>query len=305
VTSGTAVPANRRLLSTSVGFTPNIPVTQHRPIGGKAPVLSNIGKGWTGLTFNQPAISYTDLGWLLVAMLDRSGLASPITFDSNQNGPDAIGTLSIEKGSSVRAEKANYGVVTGLSFNFTQAEASLSGSGFARIQSEGATLTAAPTDNPKAPVNPKDIQVLVGDTVAGLAALDSNNVLACSIGLDGFFRPFTAFDGGANESFSEPVALAPSLSAGLILEYNSVAAGYMTDLRTAKQKVMRIQATSDQEFSAGQFYALRMTFPFHFLGNEAGDNEDVYAAAYNLGPDYDADLGSFIEIVLTNGLTIG
>lgn len=304
-TAGTPVAANRRPLSTTVQFTPTIPVTQHRPVGGKAPMVANVGKGFTGLAINQPAISYTDLGWLLVAMLGRGGLASPITFDSDQFGPDTISPLTIQKGSAVRAEQAAYCVVSGLSFNFTQTEASLTGSGFGRIQSEGATLTATPTENPKAVVNPKDVQYFVGDSVAGLAAIDAANVLQCSLGLDGFFRPFTAFDGGAQASFIEPVSLAPSLSAGLILEYGSVAAGYMADLKTVKQKFARIVADSAQIYSGSDTYRIQITFPFHFLANDPGDNEDIFAASYNLGPDYDSDLGSFIEIVLENGLTIG
>src|SRR5688572_30067588 len=152
--AGTAVAATKRLLATSIMPTANIPVTPFRPKGSKYNTLVQVGKEWT--TFDIDGLmSYTDLAYLLIALLKSAGVASPFTFDSNMGDPDAIKTLSIEKGSSLIAEKFNYGIVDGLTLTFEQGGCSVSGSGYGRKWGEGATLSGGVTEISAIPVNPK------------------------------------------------------------------------------------------------------------------------------------------------------
>ncbi|HEU4752063.1 MAG TPA: phage tail tube protein [Armatimonadota bacterium] len=297
-TPGTAVAANKQFSSLSIMPKPMVPVTQHRPQGSKYATAATVGKEHTEARFEGP-INYEDLAYILASLLAASAYVSPFTFTSALAGPDSIKTLSIEAGSNVRAEKFAYGVVSDLELKFTQQDATLSGQMFGRALTEGATLTASPTVLNNIVVNPKDVSVWVGDTVAGLAEV--TKFLEASVSLKGKLKPAFFFD-SSQTSFTEPVELAPQLSAQVILEHNSVAAGYMADLRSAKQKFLRIKALGPVIGAGPDQYTLQITMPFRFLENDRADSDDIWASTYNLGPDFETGLGSPIEIALTNGL---
>lgn len=305
VTPGTAVAAGKRLQSTSIMPKPNTPADPFRPVGSKAATQVSLQKEWTSFPING-VVNYTDIVYLLNSLLKAvtgtgAGAGKTHTFKPATFGPDTIQTFSIESGSGVQAEKFNYAFVNSLELRFARGEASLRGTGIGRKLAESASLTGAPTDVPKMPVHPKNVSVYVADSEGGLAAGKLDRCLDVGLGIrnarDGIFT----LD-GAQDSFSADVEMARDLSAQLVVARNSVAAGYMADLRTAKTKFLRIKATSPVEVETGIFYDLQITHPFNFREDNPGENQGVRAAQFDLLPIYDATFAGWIEVIVVSSV---
>lgn len=286
VTPGTAVSADIQLAKADIQIRPQSKVQQFRPAGGRFHTNVTRAKEHCNLEVGSEVICYRDLLYLLGASLKSSGGATEVTYLPGAFADETLDTLTVESGDSGRAERAAYGVITGLSFQFPQQGIpSVSGSGFARAHEEGHTMTSSPVKNPDFPVNEKDVTVLIGNSVGGLAQIPKP--LMTQFSFEGMYKPAFYLDAAA--SFTEHVPLAPNVSAEVSVEYGSTAAGWMADLRASTQRFMRILASDGTR-------SLRITFPFRFLEPQPGDQEDLVANTFRLGPDYEANFGGAFEI---------
>ncbi len=275
VTPGTAVPANKRLLCTSIEPTPNIPIEPYRPLGGKFPTTVTKQKEFTSAALSG-VLCYTDIIYLLSGLLGAGTITTPPdaliaktwTFKPNMFSADVVKTFTIETGSNLLAEEFAYGLITGLGMRFSSTEASLSGTMIGQKLTES-TITAGPTDLTELPVSP--------DTV-GILTLDDTE-----------------------PSFSAHVERAPSFGASLVVEQNSDAQAYMTAMRAKQTKFLQLIATGD-EIEDGINYEIKITFPFKFRNPQRGDNNDVYAGTYELVPIYNSTFGTALEIAVTTSL---
>lgn len=295
---GTAVAAALRFLSTKIEPVPHPVVRQYRSAGGRFNTAATAGKDHTTAAVSGP-INYNELGYLLPTLLFTEDDASPFTFLPTLAEPDDFSTLTVETGNGVQAEKFSYGNLTRLGFRFTQDEAGLTGDMLGQALGELITITADPVDVPEAVLNPSKASVYLASSVAGLSAGKITNCMNCEINIGAYRKPFFVVD-GATTSFRDTTDLAPEMTATLVLEHNSVAAGYMTQLRAATQRFLRVAVA---ETIGGDSYALQITAPFWFLESGRGGQDDVHASTYRLGLGYESGLASAIEIVLTN--TIG
>lgn len=299
--AGTAVAASKFLGCTDVMLKPKPRVQTFRSPGSKANTYSTQAKEHTEGSINMPAIGYNDIAYFLASLLQSVAASSQVwTHDLTTFGADTIKTLSIEKGGGSRCEKIAYGVCTGGEFRFTETEASFSGDLFGRTRTESGTPTATPTHIAPVGVSPKDVTVLVGTNVGGLAAI--TRPLETRFGIKNRHR--AAFYLNSDASFTEHIEKAPDLSASLVVEHDSVAAGYMADLRASTQRVMRILASGPETAtSSGIFYTLQITFPFIFAESDPSDVNDDYVSTFRLSPQYDTSFGGPCEVMVTNALS--
>lgn len=292
-TPGTAVATTAKLLGTYAALHPRTPVDSFRPTGQKFTTDVTLQKEYsegdiTGI------LCYTDIAYLLSSLISNTSLT---TFNSSPTGPDSVQTYTVDFGSSLQAERAAYGLVTGLELRFTKEQCALSGTMIARTLQESVTIAAGPTDVAKAPVSPKSVNIFVGDTVGGLAKI--TKCVEASWAMRNKAAPFFTFD-SSQDSFLAHVERASDYTASLVVEHDSVGAGYMADLRTAKTKFMRIKSTGGS-YGAGN-YDIQITFPFKFREPTRGDNQNVFCSTYQLQPIYDSTFGQAIEIILAHGL---
>lgn len=294
VTPGTAVATTARLQGTGVAVRPISPTDPFRPVGQKYTTDVTLQKEHTELDITG-ILCYTDIAYLLSSLISKASLTNYV---SDPAGPDTIQTYTVDYGSVVEAERCTYGFMSGLELRFTRESCAVSGTMVGRTLQEVTTIAVGAVDVAKAPVHPKSINIFVGDTVAGLAKI--TKCLEASWAMRGKAAPLFTFD-STQDSYIEHVERASDYSASLTVEHNSVGAGYMADLRTAKQKFMRIKSTG-ASYGAGT-YDFQLTFPFKFAEPTRGDNQNVYASTYRLIPDYETVSAQAVEFILAHGLS--
>lgn len=300
-TPGTEVAADKRLLCTYMRPRPRNPGTAFRPVGNLFNTDRAPEKGFTEIDLTGQ-LAFNDFVYILAGCLCVPTGTGIFTFKPNAWSPNAIKTYSIQHGSSVQAEKFNYGILTGFSFNVSpRGTIGIRGTGMGRIMAESATLTANPTDIPKQLVSNKGIDVYVADTVAGLGAGKLTKGFEVGWNFANHFNGLFTLDSAQN-SFTEHVEVAPDFGANLRIEHDSYSAGLMADVLTAKQKFLRMIATGP-EYGVGTPYQIQITMPF--IGNEPdpGDFEGAHSYNYALTPDYETTFASGIEIIIKTPLT--
>lgn len=299
-TAGTAVAAGKRLQSTGIVLRPREPQDNFRAIGDKFVSDATLQKDMSEGTI-RGTLSYNDITYLISSILLKAAVPGTWTFKPDPFNPDVPQTLTVEVGSSGGAEKFAYGLVTTLDFRFTRTECGVGGSIMGRTLTEGATMTATPANIQKANVDPKSIQILIGNTVAGLAQI--GNCLEASLNIGNKWAGFYPFD-PSQGSFSDIVERAPALTGSLVLMHDSVSQGYMADCRSKVTKFLRIVSNGGLlGGGAGPGnYKFQITLPFQFREPDRGDRDDVFASTWPIQPIYDPTFASAIEFVLTNDL---
>jgi hypothetical protein len=300
VTPGTAVAANKRLMAYKLKPTNKVGVKRIDGVGSKIPIGTVIGKEFVQAGIEGP-LSYTDIVYLLSAHLATGTVAGQAwTFDLQPFAADTIKTLSVEAGSAGRAEKWAYSFVPDLQMRFTTTECTLSGQMIGRPITEGITITAGPTVIPCIAVGPKDWKVQVGDAVGSL--VDVPGVLEADFVSRNRFKAQMFADG--TNTFDSPYEMDSQMQMHLTGEHGAILAGFMSDLRSAKRRFVRILATGAQ-FTVAMVnfnYALQITMPFTFNDDDRDDHEGVWGSTWVLEPEYESTVTYGVDIVVTSSV---
>jgi hypothetical protein len=172
------------------------------------------------------------------------------------------------------------------------------GAGGATFGIATATGGVAPTDIAEVPVDPDTVSVYVGATVGGLVKL--TRCLEAEWAMTNRFTPLFTLD-DAEDSYSAQVERAPDFSARIVVQHNTIAQGFMTNLRAKDTRFCRIVCTGPV-IEGSIPYKIQITFPFKFREPSRGDNDDVFATTFELAPVYDSGFGGVVEVVVTNTL---
>lgn len=299
LTPGTLVAANRRLLGTRIRPVPSIDRRRILGAGVRAPSATAIGKEHTVAAIEGEA-HYTDMLYLLCALVGTPTGTGTWTFELPKEGIKDPRTLTVEYGDGSTSERFGYGFIPDFQVRFTPTEVSVSGQMLGNELDEDATLTATPTRIPGKPISAKDWIFEVGPDTDNLVKL--NRVLDVELVCRGLRR--AGFFGDGEMSFKDTVDLAPNLAMNLNLVHDSVAVGFMEDLREAEQAVARITAVG-AEFNddPATNYELELTMPFVFGETGRPDQEGVRAASFVLEAEDIPDVSYILRAVLTNHLT--
>lgn len=151
-TPGTPVAARYRFQTLGIEPSPNIEVDSFRPAGQKYQGLTALNKEWVAAPLTGRG-SYTEIVYALASVIDTPTITTPggatnarlWTFSSDSNNADAPKTLTVQHGSSDRADRFAYGIIPEFGMNFTRSSIDVSGSFMARALEDPFTLQAART----------------------------------------------------------------------------------------------------------------------------------------------------------------
>ncbi len=307
---GTHVAANRKLdaLSVAIRSAPNIGT--FRPEGSKFNTAALVGKESSTLSIEGVAC-YRALAYLLSGVLNyptpsqQGGtIAYKWAFQPATSAADTVKAYTIEKGSSVRAERVDYGLISGvsLSFNAKDDRVAVSAEGIATERVDDITLTATPTVRQVIPITPLQVTIKLADAQANLAGASAlTKVVSWNWSISGKVAP--AFFAGSAASYAGYVENAPDMSGSLTLEADATAMAMLPIARAGTRYWMNVKFVGP--LIAGSYYnTFDLTMPFYFGDvGELGDSDGLVAVTFNMTNSNDSTWGKALTIDLTNDLS--
>ncbi|HEY8818410.1 MAG TPA: hypothetical protein VIM25_06285 [Candidatus Limnocylindrales bacterium] len=245
---GTAVAAPNNIRSVSVDTKIGGAAEFFRPDGRKFNTLSSLNQEWSTFALNGKG-TYTEINYLLAMLFGNvapasSGLAVKTrAFEMLDTTILTPASMTIEKGSSVRAQQIAGAILTDTVMSFSRkAGITITGNGIGHLFTDGVTLTASPVDIPLVPLVGKQLDVYIDATAAALGTTKLLRAFSLDNTLTGAFGPVWPIN-SANASYDGHVDLAPTTGTKFMVEADATGMGYLTQYRADTLMFIRIQAT--------------------------------------------------------------
>lgn len=308
-TPGTAVPASKTVRSVDVDIQIAGTNELYRPTGHKYPSLDIPNMEWTTWSVTGKP-TYTEIIYLLAAHLGASTDTTVGTtghkrvFTIADTATVSRKTLTIEKGSDVRAESITFALLHDLSFTFSRKNGiSLTGAGIGQLFTDGVTMTATPSDVSLIPITGKQIDYFLDTTAANLGTTKLLRAFSVEFGITGVYGPIWPID-SANTSFADTVDLAPTTDVKITLEADAAGMAFLSQFRSGDTVYGRA-AAGGPVFEAGT-PAIAYSFEHdHALGikaitNMGADDDGVSVVTIECEMVADTTLGYASQVVVIN-----
>ena len=307
-TPGTGVAATKRLTGMKVEPGIRADVKTYKASGYRFPTVASLSKEWVEAAISGP-LTFTEIIYPLSSLIKAvtptgAGSAKTWTFAPTSTGGDTRKVYTIEHGSADRAQEINYGLVTGMTLNFTRDECTLSGTMLGKALVDNQSLTSLTSSDEIAliPVMPTQVAIYLADTAAGLAGATAlSRAFSGSFTLENLTGPIYPLN--QSSSFAAMVETEPTGTAQFMAAVDSEGMAPLTNLRAGTTKFMRIKAvgaliTGSDYYTLTVDAALKITRPQEFR-----DEQGVYAVGWEGELTHDSTWGKACEIAVINTLT--
>lgn len=307
-TAGVEATVSRRLLSANVDFSPAGDIDAFRPSGSKFPAVSAVGREWSeGELEGKP--TYDELYvWFCMNLGEPTTTTPGGGTDSRQHvwpikafDPQDPRTVTLERGSSVRAQKALHMYLNSIGLEYSREEINLTGDVMARQVEDGITLTGSLTDFPLVPVLPKDTDIFMDTTLAGIGTTKLLRAIEAEWNLGDRFGQVWPIN-SALDSFAAIYDAEPDAEVNLTLEADASGMALLPVVRAGDMRYLRI-LTTGPIIEGAIPYKLQCDFAVRAKEfPEYGDEEDLMTIEYPFGMFVDPDfgVGQVGEITLVN-----
>ena len=310
-TPGTAVAASKLLQALNIEPAIKIKTQTFRPLGGKFTTIAAPGEDYVEAKISGDVACYNHLAYLLSSVL---AYAAPVqqgtttaylwTFTPAQSVEDTIKTFTVEQGSSVRAGKFTYGLVTEFGLKFDREKIEVSGSMLGQAYQDGITMTASPTAIAVQPILPTALDVYLDSTSGGIGTTKLTRALSGEFSISDRFGPLWTLNSTV-DGFAAHVEQAPKAQLKLLVEADAVGMEPLMAMRAGDRRYIRLKAIGP--LIADPYY---YTFQLDLCGvvsdvGEFSDEDGVYAIEWTFDVAYDSAWGSgkAMEVQLTNTLS--
>jgi hypothetical protein len=315
-TPGTAVAALRRLGSIGVEMSVQADINARRPTGQKYANLNVLGKEWSELSLSGSPV-YQELPYLFASLMSAPTVtplldgatptgASRWVFDSNSFSADAPKTFTVEQGDAVRAQRAVYGLLTGLTIPWSRDEVTVDGTMTARRVEDGITMTPSAVMLGQTPVRPSELSVYLDAGSADLGTTKLTRTISGEWSLASRFSPVWVVD-AAQPSFVAQVESEPDAHFTLLQQANAEGMANLESMRGSTTRFMRLEAVGPIIAGSGPT-AIRHRLILDMAGqvsspNSFSDEDGVYAMEWEFGAVHDPEWGRalHVEVVTTLG----
>lgn len=314
-TPGTSVAANKLLNYMSLEPGIELEFSRFRPMGQLVASAITPSKDSTAWTVAGQG-TYSELIYPFCSLLINT---TPTTVDTTARlwdfipagrSEDTVKTYTIESGSATRAQKATYGLFTGMEITFNRTDGvTLGGSAIGQQIQDNITLTAGPTAIEDKPILPTHLDVYVDTTSAGLGTTkltrDFNAVFRCTDKW-GAVWPINS----TLASYGSHVNLEPAIQMELTVAADSQGMGLLADARLGSTKYLRLAAVAPAAYG----FAGAVSAPYELLIDMAGkvsginafdDQDGVKILSYTFDAIYDPawSTGRYLRVQLQNKVT--
>lgn len=314
-TPGTSVAATKVLAAVDLATEPQFTIMPFRPAGYKVNTVHATEREWVEIGLRgQP--TYTEMIYLLASLLTTPSAPTTIldgatdtlarrwTFTPGSTAPDTPQTFTIEQGSSVRAHKITYGLVTEMGMNFSRERIEISGRMIGQRITDGITLTPSLSQLELVPITASDICVYIDSTSGALGTTKLGRLFTGNPQVGSRYNPVWAVD-CAQPSFSAHVETPNESRMSMMVEADAAGMAYLTDARNNDTLFMRIKAT-------GPTIYVPTSVPYSFQWDMAiqvrdvtsfSDHEGVYAIGYEFDIVHDPTWNKHQQIQVVNKLS--
>lgn len=309
VTPGTAVAATKRLQSADISLSPDGGISVFRGAGAKFPAIASIGKEFAGGSLDGTP-TYTELVYFLSMLLGPATIvqvgadnAWDWTWDIETYDVQDPKTFTVERGSSVQAEQAAGMALTALGIEYSRDELTLSGDAIAQAFTTGFTLTAAPpvVDLDLVPVLPKQVDIFLDDTAAGLGTTKLLRVLAASWELGDRFGALWPLN-SALPSYAALYEIEPSADVSLTMEADATGMGLFSEMRAGDTRFLRI-GSSGGVIDGTSNYEMEVDLAVKIDDiPDFSDEDGIYAIGWEMGLFHDPTWGKAGSIRIRTSL---
>jgi len=307
VTPGTAVACPTQLVAASFGLKVGENTDTFTPIGSKYPVITVLNREWASMPITgKPA--YDELIYPLVTLLDPGSSPTTLTgtpnayqwdFTTNPSGPDAIKTLTVQRGSSVRAARAANGFMKSFGYTLSKMRGtSIKGEFMGTALTDGITMTATPTILPMVPVNPGDVSVYVDSSFGGIGTTKLGRCFDVDWQLNNKADGVFALDASTGTSFAATVETKPTLEMTLLVEADSAGMAFLSGYRSSTTYFIRVEAVGPL-IATGNNYLFRMDMAAKVnQPQEFKDEQGAWAIGFKFAVVVDSSLNAFTARVV-------
>lgn len=314
-TPGTQVAAGKLLNYMSLEPSIELEFSKFRPMGQLVASAVTPAKDSSSYAVSGQG-TYSELIYPFCSLLTNT---TPTTVDTTAKlwdfiplgrSEDTIKTYTIETGSATRAQKAGYGLFTGLELTFNRTDGiTIGGTAVAQALADNITLTASPTALEDKPILPTHLDVYVDTTSAGLGGTkltrDFNAVWRCN---DKWGEVWPV--NSTLASFGSHVNTEPTIQMELTVAADTQGMGLLADARLGSTKYIRLAAVAPAAYG----FAGAVSAPYQLLIDMAGkvseinafdDNDGVKVLTYTFDAIYDPawSTGRYLRIQYQNKVT--
>jgi len=258
-TSGTLVAATKQLSATSLKLSPKSETDEFRPMGQKDMTIVTEVAEWCEAAI-EGRLTYDELGYMLSAhfgaptsraVTDASLVAVSGAFGyewtATQTVLDTPKSLTVERGSTVRANRAGYGVAKDLSYAIQRRGGgpSIGGAMIAQRLQDPVTLTASPTVVTATPVQSPQVDVFLDPTAAGVGTTKVARGAKVEWKRSGKWKDYWILD-TLQTSWVSPVETAADAMLTITLQSDAAGMALLSNLRAGSTFFVRVQATGPQ-----------------------------------------------------------
>lgn len=301
---GTAVAANKRLLSVGFTMSPNPDIQVFRPSGFKYPTVSTLSREWTEVQIDG-ALTYTEIVYLLSGILETAVItgttAKTWTFTPSSSAADAVKTFTLEQGDAVRARRVALGLMTELSLSISRSELTVSGQMIAGALEDNVTLTASPSEIALVPVMGTQVAIYMADTVAGLdAASPLDRPISFEWSLSNRFVP--AWFLNQEVGFNAYVETEPELSVSMMMAADAEGMALLAPMRAGDYRYLRLEAVG-ATIAGADTYLLQIDTAVKVTDvGDFSEEEGIEAIGWKFRGFHSTDLGGAVKAVVVNEL---
>lgn len=304
---GTGVAASKKMLSFGVQPSIQAELKRFRPMGTKFDTIAVLEKEWVNAGI-QGTADYNELAYLLtgILMADTPSGASdaktwgPLTMD--HDGPDTVPTFTVEYGSSERAHKFAYGLMTAFGLDISRAGVNVTGQMIGRALQDDQAMTASPTSAAQAPISSTHVSGYFADAGAGLAGASAlTRLISANLAINNR-RNAAWFLNRTNAANWVDVEAVPDVTLRMKVEADDAGMALLTKMRTNSLQFARIEAVGPV-IEDTTTYKLTIDVAGRVISVGTFEDADgIYAIEWTLGANFDATFGKALEVTLINKL---
>jgi hypothetical protein len=314
--AGTPVPANRLISAFTWSLGEKAATKQYTATGRKYPSASELLTEYaTGKISGEG-----DFAALVYPLSSVFGKVTPVAhspsltaydwvFQPPISGAASPQTYTLQNGDSVDAEQYAYLIFSGWGYSFTRKqEVQITGDWFAQTFTDGASLTASPTNIALLPMTGAQFSVYLDTTSAGIGTTQLTNPLKVDFKASNYYGQYWPIN-RTNASYTSHLDLLPKNELKLTLEADSTGIAVRSNyLQTGARAYVRVIGTGPV-IDAGHSVNAGMTHDMAcFVSDmaEFSDSDGVYAVEYTLQVAEDTAWGTggtAQKLTLTNLLS--